>query len=127
MSSSNLTKSQIREWWFKKRIKYNIGLLIAGFISFNMYWFLGELLIFPYNDSFEVTLFTIFFQSIGYFFFILAANFFYTLGYFTDRFFNKNYSQEFRARLFNIGFGISLLIPFLIPVFIVIEYFTKYY
>ncbi|MCY1660088.1 hypothetical protein [Chryseobacterium sp. SL1] len=119
--------NHLREWWFKRRMKYNIGLLIAGFISFNMYWFLGELLIFPYDDSFEVTLFTIFFQSIGYFFFILTANFFYTFGYFTDRFFNENYSEEFRVRLFNIGFGISVLIPFLIPVLIIIEYFTKYY
>lgn len=125
--NSSLTKSQIKEWWFKRRAKYNIGLLILGFISFNLYWFLGETLIFPYDESFEVTLFTMAFQSIGYLVFILIANVFYTLGYFADKLFNKNNLEEFRINLFNSGFGFSMLIPFTLPIFTVIRYFTEYY
>lgn len=122
-----LKNNNLRKWWFKRRSKYNIGLLISGFISFNLYWFLGELLIFPHDESFEVTLFTIFFQSIAYFVFILIANVFYTFGYFVDKYFNKNNSEDFRVKLFNSGFGISMFIPFLIPILIVVQYFTEYY
>ena len=119
--------NDLRKWWFQRIAKYNIGLLISGFISFNLYWFLGELLIFPNDESFEVNLFTIFFQSIAYFVFILIANAFYTLGYFVDKYFNKNNSEEFRMKLFNSGFGVSIFIPFLIPILIVVQYFTEYY
>lgn len=119
--------NDLKKWWFQRIPKYNIGLLISGFISFNLYWFLGELLIFPNVESFEVNLFTIFFQSIAYFVFILIANASYTLGYFVDKYFNKNNSEEFRMKLFNSGFGVSIFIPFLIPILIVVQYFTEYY
>ncbi|PJJ64020.1 hypothetical protein [Chryseobacterium geocarposphaerae] len=120
-------KYNLGKWWFNRRIKYNVGLLISGFVSFNLYWLLGELLIFPYDDTFEVTLFTMSFQFVGYFFFILLANVFYFLGYFVDVFFNKNNSEEFRTNLFNSGFIFSLFIPFIIPILIVVRYFVEYY
>ncbi|MXS72624.1 hypothetical protein GSF70_15555 [Flavobacteriaceae bacterium W22] len=123
----NFTESQIREWWFKRRTKYNVGLLLSGFVSFNLYWFLGEFLIFPYDESFEVTIFTMAFQSVGYLAFVFIANIFYSLGYFADKFFNKTNVEEFRINLFNSGFGFSLLIPFLIPFLIIVRYFTEYY
>jgi hypothetical protein len=120
-------KRTLREWWFKRRTKYNVGLLVSGFVSFNLYWFLGELLIFPSDDSFEVTLFTMSFQSIGYFVFILIANIFYSLGYFADKFFNQSNNEEFRTNLFNSGLVFSILIPFMVPILIVVRYFTEYY
>lgn len=122
-----LENNNLREWWFKRRTKYNVGLLISGFVAFNLYWFLGEFLIFPYDESFEVTIFTMVFQSVGYLVFIFIANIFYTLGYFADKFFNKNNLEEFRINLFNSGFGFSLIIPFTIPILIVVRYFTEYY
>lgn len=120
-------KYNLGKWWFNRRIKYNVGLLISGFVSFNLYWLLGELLIFPYDDTFEVTLFTMSFQFVGYLFFILIANVLYFLGYFVDVFFNKNNSEEFRTNLFNSGFIFSLFIPFIIPILIVVRYFVEYY
>lgn len=122
-----LENNDLRKWWLKRRTKYNVGLLISGFVAFNLYWFLGEFLIFPYDESFEVTIFTMVFQSVGYLVFIFIANIFYTLGYFADKFFNKNNLEEFRINLFNSGFGFSLIIPFTIPILIVVRYFTEYY
>jgi hypothetical protein len=65
-----------KHWWAKKRIKYNIGLIIAGFTTFLTYAVLGGILIAPYDNEFEVTLFTMFFQGIGYLFMMVVANLF---------------------------------------------------
>ncbi|MDO3641601.1 hypothetical protein [Mucilaginibacter sp. L3T2-6] len=54
-----------RQWWWSKRLKYNIGLIISGFVAFMLYCLLGEAIIAP-KEEFEVTLFTIFFQGRAY-------------------------------------------------------------
>ena len=115
-----------KEWWAKKRAKYNWRLLIAGFTAFVAYAILGELLIAPYDNAFEVTLFTIFFQGIGYLFMMLIANLFYNLGHFVDIKYNKDNSEVFRQQLFNLGFWFSVGLPFLIPILIVVEYFIRF-
>jgi cbb3-type cytochrome oxidase subunit 3 len=121
--NTNLT---IREWWAKRRTKYNIGLIIAGFTAFIAYAFLGGILIAPYDIDFEVTLFTIAFQGVGYFFMMLIANLFYYLGPYVDKHYNKDNSEVFRHRLFNVGFWFSVALPFLIPILIVVEYFVRF-
>ena len=62
-----------KKWWENKRKYYNIGLLLSGIIAFILYVILGTTLIMPYDPEFEITLFTIIFQGIGYFFMILIA------------------------------------------------------
>jgi len=121
-----ITNLTIRDWWAKRRVKYNIGLIIAGFTAFIAYAILGGILIAPYDNDFEVTLFTIFFQGIGYLFMMLVANLFYNLGPYVDKQYNKDNSEAFRQRLFNFGFWFSVAIPFLIPILIVVEYFVRF-
>ena len=115
-----------REWWSNRRVKYNIGIIIAGFSSFIAYAILGEILIAPYDDNFEVTLFTIFFQGIGYLFMMLVANLFYNLGPYVDKQYNKENSEAFRQRLYKFGFWFSVGLPFLVPILIVVEYFIRF-
>lgn len=122
-----ISNSQTRiQWWTKKRMKYNIGLIIAGFTAFLTYAVLGGILIAPYDNEFEVTLFTTFFQGIGYLFMMLVANLFYNLGPLVDKYYNKDNSEAFRQRLYNIGFWFSVGLPFLIPALIVVEYFIRF-
>lgn len=125
MTSSD--KTNVRKWWFERRFTYNMGLIISGIISFLLYAFLGEMLIAPYDYTFEITLFTIFFQMIGYLIMVIIANIFYSLGYFIDIYFNKNNSEKFRRKLYNLGFLLSVSMPFFIPVMIVITYFFNYF
>ena len=125
MSSSNLTKSQIREWWSKRRIKYNYGLIVSGIVSFLLFSMLADLLI-P-EKYYEVNLFTMFFQGLWHLGFILIANVFYSLGFYIDKSFNKNNRKEFRINLFNIWFGLSVFIPFIIPILIVIQFLFNNY
>ena len=94
----------IKDWWGKRRLKYNLGLIIAGLTAFILYTILGEFLIAPYDTTFQVTLFTIFFQGVGYLFMMLIANLLYYLGPYVDKQYNKNNSNTFRQRLFNFGF-----------------------
>ncbi|OQY05633.1 MAG: hypothetical protein B6I20_00915 [Bacteroidetes bacterium 4572_117] len=115
-----------KDWWRIHRVKYNLGLVFAGITAFLIYAILGVILIAPYDFEFEITLFTTFFQGIGYLFMMLIANTFYNLGYLLDNSFNKDNSEAYRQRLFNLGFWFSIGLPFLIPSLIIMEYFVRF-
>lgn len=122
-----LTKSQIREWWSDKRYLYNLGLILSGIIAFILYVIVGVNFIMPYDEEFEITLFTIAFQGIGYLIVIVFANLFYSLGVTHDLNYNKENTNDFRKNLFNLGFWFSVSLPFLAPLMGVISYFLNYY
>ena len=115
-----------KNWWENKRKYYNAGLILAGIIAFILYVIFGVTLIMPYDSEFEITLFTIFFQGTGYLFMILIANLFYSLGNIIDKELNKENDENFRIKLFNLGFIFSVSLPFLIPIMIIISYFIEF-
>jgi hypothetical protein len=118
--------SEIRSWWESKRFQYNKGLVVAGITAFLTYAILGSILIAPYDQEFEITHFTIVFQGIGYLVMIAIANFLYLLGPFVDANFNRANNQQFRERLYLLGYWFSIALPFLIPLMVVIIYFVRY-
>ncbi|MFY1046813.1 hypothetical protein [Chryseobacterium sp. GP-SGM7] len=122
-----LTKSQIREWWSDKRYLYNLGLILSGIIAFIIYVIVGVNFIMPYDEEFEITLFTIVFQGIGYLIMIVFANLFYSLGVTEDLNHNKENTDDFRKNLFNLGFWLSVSLPFLAPLWLLISYFLEFY
>lgn len=125
--NSNLTRSQIKDWWIERRLNYNIGLIISGFIAFILYVFVGVNFIMPYDDEFDITLFTIAFQGIGYLIMIVFANLFYSLDVTEDLNHNKENTDDFRKNLFNLGFWFSVSLPFLAPLWLLISYFLNFY
>ncbi|KUJ50381.1 hypothetical protein [Chryseobacterium sp. JAH] len=125
--TSDLTQSQIKDWWRERRTEYNVGLAVSGMLAFILYVISGVRLIMPYDDEFEITLFTIVFQAVGYLFMIGVANLFYFFGVLYDLTYNKDNTSQFRKKLFKLGFWISVSIPFLAPLIIVISYFLNYY
>lgn len=124
-TSQNIQQTS-KEWWASRRLKYNKGLVIAGITAFLLYAVLGGILIAPYDNEFEVTLFTIAFQGIGYLFMMLIANLFYNLGTFADNHFNKNNDEKFRQKMYNLGYWFSFGLPFLIPILIIVEYLNRF-
>jgi|SRR5580692_9704925 hypothetical protein len=116
----------IIRWWANRRLKYNKGLVIGGILAFISYAILGSLLIAPHDNDFEITLFTIFFQGVGYLVMMGIANIFYGLGSIVDRYYNKSNDEKFRQKLFNLGYWGSFSLPFLIPLLVVLTYFLKY-
>lgn len=127
MSSSNLTKSQIIEWWSDKRYLNNLGIILSGIIAFIFYVIVGVNFIMPYDEEFEITLFTIAFQGIGYLIMIVIANLFYSLGVTEDLNNNKENTDNFRKNLFNLGFWFSVSLPFLAPFWLLVSYFLEFY
>lgn len=125
--SSSLTESQISEWWNDKRYLYNLALLISGIIVFVLYVIVGVNFIMPYDEDFEITLFTIAFQGIGYLIMIVFANLFYSLGVKHDLYYNKENTDDFRKNLFNLGFWFSVSLPFLAPLWLFMSYFLEFY
>ena len=101
-----------KNWWETNRLRFNIGLIISGFIAY-IFFFVLE----GYKNF---TLFALIFKGIGFFFIIGIANLFYFLGNFTDKIFNKKGSIAFRKQLFNLGFWFSILLPFLLPLSFII-------
>lgn len=126
-STSNLTKSEIKEWWSDKRYHYNVGLILSGIIAFVLYVIVGVNLIMPYDEDFDITLFTILFQGISYLIMIGFANLFYSLGVTHDLNYNKENTNDFRKNLFNLGFWFSVSLPFLAPLWLLISYILEFY
>lgn len=124
---SNFTASQIKNWWKHKRTSYNLGLIVSGILAFVLYVILGVNLIMPYDDDFEIALFTIVPQGIGYLTMILIANLLYSLGVSCDLNYNKENTERFRKNLFRLGFWFSVSLPFLAPLGILISYFLEFY
>jgi hypothetical protein len=115
-----------KDWWESRRQKYNVLLVVAGVTAFILYAILGSLLLAPYDDEFEITLFTIFFQGVGYLIMMGAANFCYSLGQKIENQINKQQSDSLRQRFFNFGCLFSFCLPFLIPVLVIVSYFVQY-
>ena len=114
-----------KKWWEARRQNYNFGLIIAGIGAFICYAIVGIIFIMPYDSEFEITLYTIFFQGIGYLVVIGVANLFYSLGYWADSKFNTANDPKFRIRLFNAGYWFSVGLPFLIPITMMIQYLLE--
>lgn len=105
------------------RLKYNIGLMIAGFIAFLLYCILGPIIIAP-HEEFEETLFEMAFQGIAYLIMMGLANIFYTLGWMIDSSYNTSNSQLFRKRLFWLGYWFSFALPILFILSVMVRFLT---
>jgi ABC-type cobalamin transport system permease subunit len=121
LSTQITNNKQKWQWWQTRRLRYNKGLIIAGILAFLLYCIVGEIFIAP-HEEFEVTLFTIGFQGIGYLIMMLIANAFYSLGYVVDRFFNSANADVFRKNLYNLGYWFSICLPFSIPVILIFKF-----
>jgi hypothetical protein len=111
-----------KQWWLHKRCRYNIGLVVAGFIAFLLYCLLGPIFIAP-HEEFEETIFEMAFQGGVYFFMMILANAFYTLGWLIDISFNRNNNQLFRERLFVLGFWFSFSLPILLILSVMVRFY----
>jgi hypothetical protein len=125
-AENKLTSSQIKEWWCEKRLLYNFGLVTSGILAFILYVVVGVNFIMPYDNDFEITLFTLFFQGFGYLMMMGLANLCYNMGVYLDLN-NPENSEKFRKDLFKLGFWFSFLLPFSIPIMLLISYFSEFY
>lgn len=107
-------------WWNKKRIKYNIGLIISGFLAFICYALVMQCIIMPKDPYAEITLFTILFQGVAYLTMMLIANIIFYLGPIIENIVEPIDIDRFRKRTFGFGYWFSFILPFSIPVILII-------
>src|SRR5580693_1163591 len=101
-------------WWRARRLRYNIGLVVAGILAFIAYAIVCSTLL-PEDADVEITPFTIFFQGVGYLLMIGVANVFYSVGPLSERIVRPVNAERYRQICYRLGFWFSILLPFSIP------------
>ncbi len=115
----SMDETTAAKWWSSRRLQYNVGLLISGFLAYIAYIVLGSILL---SDSgFEVTIFTVLFQGFAFLVMVVIANIFYSLGYATERIVCPKNPERYRKICYWMGYGFSILLPFSVPVLVVIS------
>jgi len=112
-----------RAFWQRRRLRYNVALLIAGLAAFACYALIVELAPRPLSDVDtgqlpEITLFTMAFQAVGYLVAMGIANILYGLGQLSERLIAPEDPAAFRERTFKMGLWFSVSLPFLVPLLV---------
>ncbi len=106
-------------WWEARRWRYNKGLVIAGLLAFVGYAVVGFTFLTD-DQEFEITGLTTLVQGIGYLFMMGVANVCYCLGALSERGVEPAELEKHRQRHFRLGFWFSVLLPFSIPVLLLL-------
>jgi hypothetical protein len=107
-----------KEWWGRRRLRYNIGLLIAGPLAFAVQiavvsW--GVSIGAIPSKSHPAMGNTILIDGIGYLLTIGVANGCYFLGRLSEGIVQPSDYDRFRRITFRLGFWFSVLLPLSIP------------
>lgn len=105
-----------RSWWEQRRLRYNIGLVVAGLLAFVCYVGVVDRGISTgaMPDA-EITLFTTAFQAVGYLFMMAVANVCYLAGPLSESLVKPTNLDSYRRVTYQLGFWFSVLLPFSIP------------
>jgi hypothetical protein len=121
-------------WWERRRLRYNIGLVVAGGLAFAAY----VLVIIHFQDVIdapapsqadEFSGFTLVFQGFGYLFMMFVANICFFLGPLSEWLLHPRNVGRYRRIAFRLGFWCSVALPFGIPtfLFLVAAFYPAYF
>ena len=112
-----------RTWWEQHRLRYNVGLVVAGVLAFICYVISVDRGISAGTmPGAEITLFTTIFQGMGYLIMMGIANLCYFAGPLSEVVLRPKNIERFRRITFGFGFWFSVLLPFTIPVAVIWSY-----
>jgi len=116
-AASDRSRSQIISWWERRRILYNVALIIAGSFTLLIGYVFGHMTFDNPNEFLPPILL-----------FAISANLFYTLGWVVEIASNKlitqrEITQQAGPILFIAGTCFSLFITFVIDIAILFSYF----
>ena len=114
------------DWWEQHRLRYNIGLVVAGLVAFVCYAVVVDRGISTGRTvpDAEITLFTTAFQGIGYLFMMGVANLCYFAGPLSESVLKPADVDRYRRFTFRLGFWFSVLLPFTIPALVAVSYLS---
>lgn len=110
--------AQYREWWARRRLRYNVGLLVAGALAFVCYVAAAH-----WNSSMQAPRASVgnrllpnaLLGAIGYLLVMVIANALYFLGPLSESIVRPRNIARYRQVSFKLGFWVSVLLPFVIP------------
>lgn len=111
------------DWWRVRRLRYNVALIAAGILAFIAYVVVGFTLL-PREEEFEVTIFSILIQGIGFLLMVGVANVLYFLGPVSEGIVRPHNPERYRHLCFRLGFWFSVLLPLSIPALLAISAMT---
>jgi hypothetical protein len=113
------------QWWESRRLRYNVGLLLAGLSAFILYL----IVYFTFGSrlpmEIDVTIFTVLFHGIAFAFYVFVANVFYFLGAWSERLPRIRSLEAHRRTTFALGFWLSVALPFLEPLLLAYTAFSR--
>jgi hypothetical protein len=119
-----------RAWWERRRLRYNVGLVVAGLLAFVCYvvvvWRAASNGAMPGDDEIEITLFTTAFQTVGYLFMMAVANVCYDAGQLSESLVKPTDVDRYRRVTFRLGFWVSVLLPFGIPALVAWKFLVRH-
>ena len=98
-------------WWESRRLRYNIGLAIAGALAWAMFAIEASLLTDWFSLSASVTLA----QGLAWLVAMGVANLGFFLGPVSERIIKPDDPDAYRRRIYGLGFWFSIAVPFLFP------------
>jgi hypothetical protein len=99
------------QWWESRRLRYNIGLAIAGALAWALFAIETSLLTEWFSISVSVTLA----QGLAWLVAMGVANLAFFLGPVSERIFKPDDPDAYRRRIYGLGFWFSMAVPFLFP------------
>jgi hypothetical protein len=101
-------------WWASRRLRYNVGLLVAGPLGFGLYAVaISQCIDLRAPGDWEITILTTLFQGFAYLVMIGVANLCYYLGPWSERLVRPANVAGYRKIVFGLGFWFSVLLPFI--------------
>ncbi|MDZ4364296.1 hypothetical protein [Brevundimonas sp.] len=108
------------KWWESRRLRYNLGLAVAGWVA----WGMTELtlrFLTPGMPTIQGTVEVswvsrMLHQGVAYLIFMAVANLFYLAGPVAEKLMQPADIDGFRRRMFGLGFWFSVALPFIVPV-----------
>lgn len=118
--------SDALRWWEQRRLRYNIGLIVAGVLAFIAYAAVivrfGDVInAADLSQADEFSGFTLVFQGIGYLFMMFVANICFFLGPLSEWWFQPQDVANYRKVAFRLGSWCSFALPFAIPVLLLVN------
>lgn len=101
-----------KTWWAKRRLRYNVGLLVAGPLGFVFYALaVSRCIDINAPGDWEITVLTTLFQGLVYLIMIGVANLCYYLAPWSEQVVHPTNVASYRKVAFQLGFWFSVLLP----------------
>lgn len=102
-------------WWEGRRLRYNIGLGVAGWTAYALFWLLQFAFDWSPASNWQGALGMTLFLGAGFLGLMALANIFYLLGVLAESISRPSEVDQFRTTTWNLGFWGSIALPFLFP------------